>query len=195
MDDLTQLGADLAKRLIPKRPFALLGQMTTSDPSRSPAGTESAWAYAHAPQDPVGDAGSRRALRGGWAADDVTRMVQRIEALVEAQAPGFGTLILARHVAGPVQLQEANRTLRFGALNGGTAALHQQLIFRPTPGLGRPETPIRGLYLGGMSAHPSGGVHGAPGANAAAAALRAAGLLGPVREKVVFGAMRRLIGS
>jgi phytoene dehydrogenase-like protein len=59
-----------------------------------------------------------------------------------------------------------------GALNGGTAQLHQQLVFRPTTGLGRPETPIRGLYLGGASAHPGGGVHGSCGANAARAALK-----------------------
>ena len=194
MSDLTQLGADLANRMVPRRPFALLGQMTTSDSTRSPAGTESAWAYAHVPQQPVGDAGSRRALRGGWAAADVARVVERIEAAVEAQAPGFTSLILARHVAGPLDLQEANGALHFGALNGGTAAVHQQLVFRPTPGLGRPETPIRGLYLGGMSAHPSGGVHGAAGANAAAAALSAAGLLGPVREAAVHAAMRALVG-
>jgi len=60
-------------------------------------------------------------------------------------------------------------------VNGGTAQLHQQLIFRPTVGLGRAETPIRGLYLASASAHPGGGVHGACGANAARAALAADG--------------------
>jgi phytoene dehydrogenase-like protein len=45
------------------------------------------------------------------------------------------------------------------------------LVFRPVPGLGRAETPIKQLYLGSASAHPGGGVHGACGANAARAAL------------------------
>jgi phytoene dehydrogenase-like protein len=58
-----------------------------------------------------------------------------------------------------------------GAINGGTANLHQQLIFRPVPGMGRAETGVGGLYLASASAHPGGGVHGAPGMNAARAAL------------------------
>jgi hypothetical protein len=32
--------------------------------------------------------------------------------------------------------------------------------------------PIKGLYLGGASAHPGGGVHGAAGANAARVLLQ-----------------------
>jgi phytoene dehydrogenase-like protein len=70
-------------------------------------------------------------------------------------------------------LEAADANLVGGAVNGGTAQLHQQLIFRPTVGLGRAETPIRRLYLASASAHPGGGVHGACGANAARAALAA----------------------
>jgi phytoene dehydrogenase-like protein len=79
-------------------------------------------------------------------------------------------------VFSPAGLERANRNLVGGALNGGTAQLHQQFVFRPTSGLGRPETPVRGLYLASSSAYPGGGVHGAPGANAARAALTAARL-------------------
>ena len=35
---------------VPVRPFLLAGQMTTTDATRSPAGTESFWAYTHVPQ-------------------------------------------------------------------------------------------------------------------------------------------------
>jgi phytoene dehydrogenase-like protein len=58
-----------------------------------------------------------------------------------------------------------------GDVSGGTTQLHQQLVFRPVPGLARPETPVKRLFLGSASAHPGGAVHGAPGANAARAAL------------------------
>ena len=42
--------AQVAARTIPGDPFMLVGQMTTADPTRSPAGTESLWAYTHVPQ-------------------------------------------------------------------------------------------------------------------------------------------------
>jgi phytoene dehydrogenase-like protein len=80
-----------------------------------------------------------------------------------------------------------------GATNSGTAALHQQLVFRPARGLGRPETPLPGLYLASASAHPGGGVHGACGWNAAQSALRAHGRLGGVQRALVRTAWGRLL--
>ncbi|WP_374119548.1 hypothetical protein [Streptomyces sp. RKAG290] len=73
---------------------------------------------------------------------------------------------------GAPSFEAADDNLYNGAINGGTASLHQQLVFRPVPGTGRPETPVKSLYLASASAHPGGGVHGAPGANAARAAIR-----------------------
>ncbi len=163
-DSLAQLQGSLAEVAaggVPRRPFLLAGQMTTTDPTRSPAGTESLWAYTHVPQS----------VGATWGRDEVERFGDRVEARLEELAPGFGSRVLARRVLGPRDLQERNASLVGGAVNGGTSQLHQMLVLRPVPGLGRPETGIAGLYLGSSSAHPSGGVHGAPGANAARAAL------------------------
>jgi phytoene dehydrogenase-like protein len=80
--------------------------------------------------------------------------------------------VRARHVFTPSLLEHHDENLVGGALGGGTAQIHQQLVFRPYPGSGRPETPIRNLYLASASAHPGGGVHGACGANAARAAMK-----------------------
>lgn len=99
-------------------------------------------------------------------------MADRVEAQVERYAPGFRSLIRARRILAPPTLESMDANLHGGAINGGTTAMHQQLVFRPTPGTGRPETPVPRLYLASASAHPGGGVHGAPGANAARAALR-----------------------
>ena len=176
LDGLTRYAAHLAGDEIPSDPFLLLGQMTTADPSRSPAGTESAWAYTHLPH------------RDSWKPDEIAEHVERMEAVVERQAPGFHDLVVGRHVFAPGDLERENPSLVGGALAGGTAAPFQQLFLRPIPGLGRADTPIDRLFLASASAHPGGGVHGAPGANAARAAL--------ARDRSLTGeAYRALIGA
>ncbi len=175
VDDLVLCQGQIEAGLVPARPFLLAGQMTTTDPTRSPAGTESLWAYTHVPQRVRGDAGNDR-LTGSWDSDENERMADRMQAEFERYAPDFASRIIARRVLGPHELEARDRNLIGGAVGGGTAGLQQELIFRPIPGWGRAETPIRGLFLGSASAHPGGGVHGAPGANAARAVLAAARL-------------------
>jgi len=170
VEQMTEAHGQVSARTIPALPFMLAGQMTTADPTRSPAGTESLWAYTHVPQHATGDAGDG-GIRGVWDHDDCERFADRMQARIERLAPGFGSRILRRRVIGPREMEQRDANLIGGAINGGTSQLHQELIFRPVPGMGRAETPIRSLYLGSASAHPGGGVHGAPGMNAARAAL------------------------
>ena len=159
VDGLAGIANDLACGRVPRNPFLLLGQMTTADPSRSPAGTASVWAYTHVPRGET------------WSPSRLRRHADRIEQVIEDQAPGFRSLIAGRSIAGPAELAAHNPSLVEGAINAGTSAIHQQLVFRPVPGLGRADTVIDRLFLAGASAHPGGGVHGAAGANAARAAL------------------------
>ena len=168
--ELAEASGQIAAGAVPAKPFLLVGQMTTSDPTRSPIGTEALWAYTHVPQRVGYDAGDD-GLRGTWDHDERERFANRMQARIEALAPGFGDRIRARRVLGPHELQARDANLEGGAINGGTSALHQQLVFRPIPGNGRAETPVHGLYLASASAHPGGGVHGAPGMNAARAAV------------------------
>lgn len=172
VEQMTEAHGQVSARRIPAAPFMLAGQMTTADPTRSPAGTESMWAYTHVPQpsDAVIDAGDGT-IKGTWDRDDCERFADRMQARIERLAPGFGSKIITRRVLGPIELEQRDANLVGGAINGGTSQLHQELIFRPVPGMGRAETSIRGLFLGSASAHPGGGVHGAPGMNAARAAL------------------------
>ncbi|WP_148613473.1 phytoene desaturase family protein [Nocardioides rubriscoriae] len=174
-DSVDQMGralAQVASHTIPADPFLLTGQMTTSDPTRSPAGTESFWAYTHVPQSDAPVTDELGEITGRWDRDDCERFGDRIQARIERLAPGFGSRLVGRRVLGPRELEARDANLIGGSLNGGTAQLHQELVLRPVPALwGRPETGVRRLYLGSASAHPGGGVHGAPGANAARAAL------------------------
>jgi len=178
LDGLAGFANDLACDRVPSTPFLLLGQMTTADPTRSPAGTEAVWAYTHVPRDEV------------WSPDRLQRQADRIEEVVERQAPGFRDLVLARAVSGPADLEERNPSVVGGAINAGTSSIHQQLVFRPTPGLSRSDTPVDRLFLAGASAHPGGGVHGACGANAARAALARDGHAGGAYRAVVGAALR-----
>lgn len=168
--------ADIESRVVPASPFLLLGQMTTADPTRSPAGTESAWAYTHLP----------RGVSGAASAEE---LAGRVDAVVESFAPGFGGHVLQRVVQGPHDLQAEDPNLEGGAVNGGTAQLFQQLVFRPVPGLGRPETVVGGLYLGSASAHPGGGVHGVCGWLAARSALGEQGRFGGLRRRASSAAL------
>mgnify|MGYP001209100448 CR=1 FL=1 len=181
LDGLTRYAAALARGEVPAEPFILIGQMTVADPSRSPAGTESLWGYTHLP------------FRPDWSAAEVADQVARVEGVLERHAPGFSDLVRARRVAGPADLQAGNPSLVGGAVGGGTSALHQQLVLRPIPGLGRADTPIDRLFLASSSAHPGGGVHGGPGANAARAALaRAGSVTGPVYAATMSVAHRAI---
>lgn len=166
MDHLTAFAADLAAGRLPARPFVLFGQMGRADASRSPGGTETAWAYTHVPNTAV------RSDAPHWDRQATDVMLDRIEQQIETRAPGFRDIVLGRHVSTPADLQASNANLVGGAINGGTGQLHQQLVFRPTLGRGGPGTPVPGLFLASSSAHPGGGVHGACGANAARAMLR-----------------------
>ena len=175
------VAASLSKGEAPERPFVLFGQMTTADPTRSPAGTESAWAYTHVPLEIAADAQA------------LGEQVQRVEDAVERVAPGFRGIVRDRSLQTPTDLQESDANLTCGTINGGTSALHQQMVFRPMSGTGRPHTPIINLYLASASAHPGGGVHGACGWNAAHCALSDAGPMGSVRRAMHGTIWRRLL--
>ena len=103
--------------------------MTTADPSRSPVGTESMWAYTHLPQRVHQDEGPD-GLTGSWDYDEINRMADRIQARISRYAPDFESRIITRRILGPHQLQERDAKLINGALNGGSV--------RPTPASGLP---------------------------------------------------------
>ncbi|MCW3817513.1 NAD(P)/FAD-dependent oxidoreductase [Micromonospora sp. DR5-3] len=159
LNGLTTYSAALARGELPRDPFLLVGQMSVADPSHSPPGTESLWSYTHLP------------FRRDWRTEELAAHITRMEEVLEEAATGFRSLIVGRHVAGPGELEAGDPSLVGGAIGGGTAAAYQQLFLRPIPGLGRADTPVDRLFLASASAHPGGGVHGAPGANAARAAL------------------------
>jgi phytoene dehydrogenase-like protein len=155
--------------LLPARPTLILGQQSLADPSRAPAGKHTLWGYTHVPTGPIGDA-ARPGADAEWTGS-AERFADRVEATIEAHAPGFRDRILARRIWTPADLEAANANVLGGDINAGSFAIDQQLLFRPGLDWWRWGTPVKGLYLAGASVPPGAGMHGACGDLAARQAL------------------------
>jgi phytoene dehydrogenase-like protein len=160
---------EAAHGLLPARPTLILGQPTLADPSRAPAGKHVLWGYAHVPAVPEGDALRPRA-KAAWPRS-TEPFLDRVEQAIEAHAPGFRELVLARKAWTPEELESADGNLLGGDIINGSFAIDQQLVFRPGPAWWRWGTPVKGLYLASAAVPPGGGVHGACGDLAAAQAI------------------------
>ena len=148
-----------------QRPMLEITIPTTYDPSLAPPGKHVAniflqyVPYTLSPQV----AASWHALKESYA--------DRVMDLIEEYAPGFGGLVLHRHVLSPLDLEE-QYGLTGGNIFHGEMSTDQLYFLRPVPGWAQYRTPIRGLYVCGSGAHPGGGVTGAPGHNAAREILK-----------------------
>jgi phytoene dehydrogenase-like protein len=158
--DLRAFTHEVRAGMLPANPYLVIGQQSLLDPSRAPAGGQTLWAYSHVPCR----------LEGGW---DRARQefADRVESRIEGLAPGFRSLIQARAIHAPTDLEAMDENLVGGDLGGGSAQFDQQLFFRPAFPYFRYRTPVRNLYLCSASTHPGAGVHGACGFNAARMAL------------------------
>jgi len=85
-------------------------------------------------------------------------------------APNLPKAIEAREVLTPLDM-EREWGLPGGCIYQTDMTPDQLFSLRPVPGWSGYRTPVKGLYLCGSSAHPGGGVTGAPGHNAARVAL------------------------
>lgn len=86
--------------------------------------------------------------------------------LLQEYAPGLKSLIIARQIITPHDLEEVYG-LSGGHIHHGEQTLDQSFTFRPLIGWAQYRTPLAGLYLCGAGTHPGGGVTAMPGANAA----------------------------
>ena len=136
-----------------ERPFVLVAQPSLFDATRAPAGRHTLWAYCHVPHGSTVD------------------MTAAIDAQIERFAPGFGDVVLARHITTPAAFAAGNANLVGGDITGGVTDW-RQLVGRPTWSLHPWRTPAPGLYLCSASTPPGGGAHGLCGWHAARQALR-----------------------
>ena len=165
LDELSLSQAQVRRGLLPERPQLILGQQDRADPTRVPAGAAGLWVECHCPARPVGET-------PGWEPGFADRMQARLE----AHAPGLGGLVVDRTVVSPLSLQDRDSNLVGGDVGGGATGLDQLSVLRPIAGWSPYALPVGGLYMCGSASHPGGGVHGQCGRNAAKTVLRDARL-------------------
>ncbi len=138
--------------------------MSLVDPSMAPPGKHMVSCFVqYAPYE----------LADGEEWDDANREAFG-DAVVDAIArfaPNFKDLILHRQVLTPKDMEDM-LGLTEGNIFQGELTLEQIFWNRPAPSWSRFRTPIRNLWLCGSSAHPGGGIMGAPGRLAAREVLR-----------------------
>jgi phytoene dehydrogenase-like protein len=93
---------------------------------------------------------------------------------IAERAPNIRSLIVGRQVLTPLDI-ERTMGMTEGNIFQGELSLEQLFLNRPAPGWARFRTPVRDLWLCGSSAHPGGGIMGAPGRIAALEVLREQG--------------------
>jgi phytoene dehydrogenase-like protein len=161
--DYLEAGWDDAKWGRPSRaPFLDCVLHSVTDPSLAPHGKVTLSIYAQ--YFPY------HLAQGTW--DD--RRDETGDAILETLAqfaPNIRQTVEAREVITPLDM-EREWGLLHGCIYQTDMTPDQLFSLRPIPGWSGYRMPVAGLYLCGSSAHPGGGVTGAPGRNAALVALQ-----------------------
>jgi phytoene dehydrogenase-like protein len=149
--------ADALAGLLPAEPVLVVGQPTTVDPSRAPAGKHVLWIQVRVlPAEVEGDVAGMIAP-GDWDAVKEP-YADRVIAILERYAPGVSAHILGRAVFSPKDLERENPNLIGGDSLSGSHHLDQFFLFRPIAGWSRYRTPVKGLHLVGAATWPGAGV-------------------------------------
>src|SRR5207247_1949493 len=90
LDDLARFTWEVREGRLPERPYLVIGQQSLADATRAPPGRHTLYCYTHVPPQ----------VEGGWPAAR-ERFADRIQARIEALAPGFTSAILARSFQAP----------------------------------------------------------------------------------------------
>jgi phytoene dehydrogenase-like protein len=164
MDYMEQAYIDAREGRFSRRPYIDMIIPTLVDPQMAPPGKHVISCFVqYAPYD-------LDPSLGGWDAQREAFGETVVDTIAE-RAPNIRDLIVGRQVLTPLDM-ERTMGLTEGNIFQGELSLSQLFFSRPVPGHARFRTPVRGLWLCGSSAHPGGGIMGAPGRIAALQVLR-----------------------
>ncbi|CAB3765259.1 phytoene desaturase family protein [Paraburkholderia solisilvae] len=159
---MSRVYAEAGDGMLPELPVLVVGQPTTIDPSRAPAGKHVLWIQVRTlPAQIKGDAAGIISTRDWDQAKE--QYADRVLDILEQYAPGTRAKIIQRCVFSPVDLERENANLIGGDSLSGSHHLDQSFFLRPAAGYSRYATPAKGLYMCGASTWPGAGTGAASG--------------------------------
>ena len=156
LDQMARTYTQAQAGLLPDQPILVVGQPTTIDPTRAPAGHHILWVQVRmAPGTIRGDAAGRITATD-WA-QAAEPFAERALDILEAHAPGTRAKTLGKRIVPPTELEQDNPNLVGGDQLCGSHHLHQHFLFRPARGHADGSTPIKNLHLTGAAVWPGAG--------------------------------------
>lgn len=157
LDQMARTYQQAQAGLLPDTPILVVGQPTTVDPSRAPAGQHTLWLQVRmAPGQIKGDA-KGEITATDWR-DAAEPFAQRALDILESYAPGTRAKILGQRIVPPTELEADNPNLVGGDQICGSHHLAQNFLFRPLRGSADGATPLQNLHLTGAAVWPGAGL-------------------------------------
>ena len=159
LDGVSRAVNEAERGLMPAEATIVCGQPVAVDPSRVPDGSSILWIQLQElPPQPKGDAAGELDTANGWDERLREAYADRIVERLAGHIENLEAAILGRVVLGPAEIAAANPNWVGGDIYGGSCALDQNLLWRPTPAMPGHETPVEGLFHIGASTHPGPGL-------------------------------------
>ena len=159
LDGVSRAVNEAERGLLPAEATIVCGQPLAVDPSRAPEGKGILWIQLQElPSEPKGDAADELDTANGWDERLREAYADRIVERLGAHIENLGAATIGRVVLGPAEIAAANPNWVGGDIYGGSCALDQNLLWRPTPATPGHETAVDGLFHIGASTHPGPGL-------------------------------------
>ena len=188
LDGVSRAVNEAERGLLPAEATIVCGQPLAVDPSRAPEGSWILWIQLQElPPRPHGDAAGELDASAGWTEALREAYADRILERLSSDIENLASAAVGRVVLSPVDMEAANPNWVGGDIYGGSCALDQNLLWRPTPATPGHETPVDGLFHIGASTHPG------PGLGAGSGYLVAKRLTKPALPKRLLARLSRTV--
>ncbi len=188
--DLIEHYEEIDRNELPRVPRLEVGVNTLFDPSQAPAGKHTAVLWQFAPFEPGG--------KGPEAWDAIEdEYAERCIEQWRSYAPNLTPdKVLGTYAYSPWNVARKLVNMRRGGFHCAAVTNDQLMWLRPAEAISELRTPIDGLYMGGASVHPHGGILAGPAYNCMQVLADDFDLWGkvPCKPKFWDAAWKRMLG-